>query len=201
MTLKCYSDWHCWIEILYRGGIVLYGPLPQLCQGMKWPDCGLLSCVFIYCSTCLTVLQPTHERASFFFSWLCKIAFTCIYQLPFVCCYHRDTPFLSARRLWLPGSLALTGERQWWASVSLARLWHQCSEKGIYLALTVFPWQPAPHRRWHVDPFLSPWVWRLRQSEIQLGAILSCNWNEFTWETAALRCLLAVSSSCSPGCM
>lgn len=39
--------------------------------------------------------------------------------------------------------------------------------------------------------------WRLRQSEIQLGEIHSCNWNEFTWETAAPRCLLAVNSGIS----
>lgn len=28
--------------------------------------------------------------------------------------------------------------------------------------------------------------WRLRQSETQLGEIHCCNWNEFTWEEAAL---------------
>lgn len=133
---------------------------------------------------------------------LCRIPFTCIYQLPFLCCYHRDTPSLSARRLWLPASLALTGERCWWASVSLARLRHQYSEKGICLALTVFPWQPVPPPPGGGASTCFVTVGcRLRRSEIHLGEIHSRNWNEFTRETAALRCLLAVSRPCLPACM
>lgn len=73
----------------------------------------------------------THYIIRGLFFSLCRIPFTWIYQLLFLCCYHRDTPSLSARRLWLPGSLALTGERHWWASVSLARLRHQCSERHL----------------------------------------------------------------------
>lgn len=81
------------------------------------------------------------------------LEFTCIYSLLSLHGYHRDTPSPSASRLWLQGSLALAGE----TLVSKCLPWHdfrrQCSEKGIYLALTVFPWQPAPQRRRHVAPF------------------------------------------------
>lgn len=54
---------------------------------------------------------------------------------------------------------SLSGERHWWASVSLARLRHQCSREGIYLALLVFPWQlgGAPLLV-ACPPVLSPWA-------------------------------------------
>lgn len=155
--------------------------------------------LFMFC--CFNTLYIiTHYIIEGLFSAFVKFHLPVFTSSFFLCCYHRDAPSLSARRLWLLGSLALTGERHWWASVSLARLRHQCSEKGIYLALTVFPWQPAPHRQRHVDPFCHYGL-TAEKCEIQLGEIHSCNWNEFAWETDALWYPLAVNSPCLPACM
>lgn len=165
------SDWHCWV----KQWLTLAGENNAEGESLS-PAPGLWSLL------CTSVSPPRPYRPLYFSVWTTQRPYNLLPCLtaprwtylniegPFSpssqnsIYLYLPAPFssavtietltsLSARRLWLPGSLALSGERHWWASVSLARLRHRCSKRGIYLALTVFPWQPAPHCRWHVDPF------------------------------------------------
>lgn len=68
-----------------------------------------LSTVKAVSRTCACRWTDCNIKDGVFFS-LCRIPFTCIYQLLSLYCYHRDTPSPSASRLWLQGSLAFIGE-------------------------------------------------------------------------------------------
>lgn len=109
----------------------------------------------------------------------------------FLCCYHRDNPYqqgafgCQAHRL---SQERDTGEQVFpWHD-------HQSSEKKVFVWLwRCFLGSRRPSSGGTATRFVTT-GWQLRQSGIQLGEIHSRNWNEFTWETAAPRRLLAVNT-------
>lgn len=119
------------------------------------------------------------------------VEFTCIYPLRSLHGYHRDTIPISKSTLaaGLIGSCKRDSGKQ-------VSPWQ---DFGTSVARKAFTWlwqcflgSPCPDDGDPSARFVTT-IWRPRQCEIQLGEIHPCNWNGFTWETAALRRLLAVT--------
>lgn len=215
-TVGLNSDWHWHIEILRWGESVLFAPRfwlfstfvsVTLASGDKWQHCGLLwpsylsiRTVYIQCSPCFIVSRWTHfkHQGSFFSAFV-------EFHLPVFTSSFSSAVTIETLHPYQQGAF---GCRAHWLSQERDTdeqvfPWH---DFGTNVARKAFTWLWQcflGSRRPTVGDTSTRFVttgWRLRQSEIQLGEIHSCNWNEFTWETAALRCLLAVNSPCLPAC-
>lgn len=149
-------------------------------QIMAW----LLYCVDIFLSMFGCVEVNTFKHQGSFFSVFVE------FHLPVFTSYFSSAVTIETHHPYQQGAfgcrahLALSGERHWWASVFP---WH---DFGTNVAREAFTWlwqcflgsqRPTVSG---TSTHFATMGWRLRQSEIQLGEIFSCNWNEFTWETA-----------------